>query len=175
MTTRGAGEFISPDLKKKALFVASVASMIDQFNIPNIQLLQDMGMEVDVACNFEKGSTCPPEKIEQLLALLNTLGVNCYQLDFDRHTSNLKGHVKAYRQMSEVLRGERVPVGKEHHSGGNYTFVHCHSPIGGVIGRLTAWRHGGIKTIYTAHGFHFYNGAPLGNWLAFYPVEKTMA
>nr|MCR5346566.1 glycosyltransferase [Fretibacterium sp.] len=47
--------------------------------------------------------------------------------------------------------------------------------IGGVIGRLTAWRHGGIKTIYTAHGFHFYNGAPLGNWLAFYPVEKTMA
>ena len=28
---------------------------------------------------------------------------------------------------------------------------------------------------YTAHGFHFYNGAPLKNWLIFYPVEKCLS
>lgn len=27
--------------------------------------------------------------------------------------------------------------------------------------------------IYTAHGFHFYNGAPLKNWIIFYPIERA--
>lgn len=40
---------------KRMLMLASVASMIDQFNMPNIELLQKMGYEVHVACNFEKG------------------------------------------------------------------------------------------------------------------------
>ena len=26
--------------------------------------------------------------------------------------------------------------------------------------------------MYTAHGFHFYKGAPLKNWIIYYPVEK---
>lgn len=26
--------------------------------------------------------------------------------------------------------------------------------------------------IYTAHGSHFFKGAPLLNWLIFYPIEK---
>lgn len=30
----------------------------------------------------------------------------------------------------------------------------------------------GTKVFYTAHGFHFYKGAPLKNWLLYYPVEK---
>ena len=29
--------------------------------------------------------------------------------------------------------------------------------------------------IYTAHGFHFFKGAPLLNWLLFYPVEWLLA
>ena len=29
--------------------------------------------------------------------------------------------------------------------------------------------------IYTAHGFHFYKGAPLKNWLLYYPAEKFLA
>ncbi len=37
---------------RKVLMCASVASMIDQFNLPNICLLQKMGYEVHVACNF---------------------------------------------------------------------------------------------------------------------------
>ena len=51
---------------KRALILASVASMIDQFNMPFIDLLQQMGFEVDVACNFVKGSTCSDEQIKQL-------------------------------------------------------------------------------------------------------------
>ena len=33
----------------------------------------------------------------------------------------------------------------------------------------------GTKVIYTAHGFHFFKGAPLKNWILFYPVEKMCA
>ena len=42
--------------KKKVLMLASVASMIDQFNMPNIRLLQEMGYEVHVACNYKEGN-----------------------------------------------------------------------------------------------------------------------
>ena len=31
----------------------------------------------------------------------------------------------------------------------------------------------GTTVIYTAHGFHFYQGAPLINWLVYYPVERV--
>ena len=29
--------------------------------------------------------------------------------------------------------------------------------------------------IYTAHGFHFYKGAPLNNWVLYYAAEKILA
>ncbi|MFR2767079.1 MAG: glycosyltransferase [Thomasclavelia sp.] len=56
----------------------------------------------------------------------------------------------------------------------NYSLMHCHSPIGGVLARLAfkKSRKQGTRVIYTAHGFHFYDGAPLKNWIIFYPIEK---
>ena len=51
---------------KRALMYASVASMIQQFNMNNIQILLDLGYEVDVACNFKTGSTISDEKIKEL-------------------------------------------------------------------------------------------------------------
>ena len=32
-----------------------------------------------------------------------------------------------------------------------------------------------VKVYYTAHGFHFYKGAPLKNWLLYYPMEWLCA
>ena len=55
-----------------------------------------------------------------------------------------------------------------------YQFIHCHSPIGGVLGRLAAHKYH-IPVIYTAHGFHFFQGAPKKNWLLFYPVEWLLS
>lgn len=45
-----------------------------------------------------------------------------------------------------------------------------------MLGRLAARkaRKHGTKVFYTAHGFHFYQGAPKKNWLIWYPVEKFM-
>jgi len=47
----------------------------------------------------------------------------------------------------------------------------------GVMTRLAAKqaRKRGTKVLYMVHGFHFYRGAPLLNWLLFWPVESIMA
>ena len=49
--------------------------------------------------------------------------------------------------------------------------------MGGVLARLAARqaRKAGTKVIYTAHGFHFCKGAPLLNWMIYYPIEKWLA
>lgn len=59
----------------------------------------------------------------------------------------------------------------------NYSIIHCHTPMGGVITRLAARkaRKHGTKVLYTAHGFHFYQGAPRMNWIIYYPIEKALA
>lgn len=147
---------------KKMLMLASVASMIDQFNIPNIEILQEQGYEVHVACNFEKGSTCSAEQINELKKLLSKMDVQYFQIDFSRNVLKINEVLKAYQQMKKLCVQER------------YDFIHCHSPIGGVIGRL-AGHATYTKVIYTAHGFHFFKGAPLINWIIFYPIEKWLA
>ncbi len=147
---------------KKMLMLASVASMIDQFNMPNIELLQKMGYEVHVACNFEKGSTCTEERIQKLKKRLREINVRYFQIDFSRSVLKVNEILKSYRQVKTLLL-------KEH-----YDFIHCHSPIGGVVGRIAGHKTH-TKVIYTAHGFHFYKGAPLQNWLLYYPVEKWLS
>lgn len=147
---------------KKMLMLASVASMIDQFNMPNIQLLQEMGYEVHVACNFEKGNTCTSEKIQNLKKNLKNIGVKYYQIDFNRNILKISEILRAYKQVKKLLLRE------------NYNFIHCHSPIGGAVGRIVAHKTH-TKVIYTAHGFHFYKGAPLLNWLLYYPIEKWLS
>lgn len=148
--------------KKRVLLAASVASMIDQFNMSNIRLLQDMGYEVHTACNFEKGNTCDEKRIRKLKKMLRDMGVKMHRWDCPRELHSLKECRNAYRQMQKLL--ERYAV----------EWLHCHSPIGAALARLAALQ-AGVPVIYTAHGFHFYRGAPLKNWLLYYPAEKVLA
>ena len=147
---------------KRALVLASVASMIDQFNMPNIRLMKEMGYEVDVATNFLKGSTCSDEKIAALKKSLKEMNVRCFQIDFSRNVLNIGENIKAYKQAKKIIDEN------------NYALIHSHSPIGGFLSRIAARnaRKNGTKMVYTAHGFHFFKGAPLINWLIFYPIEK---
>ncbi len=62
--------------KPKALIVASVASMIDQFNMQNIELLLENGYDVDVACNCKEGNTISDERISELIDKLKKNNVN---------------------------------------------------------------------------------------------------
>jgi glycosyltransferase involved in cell wall biosynthesis len=146
----------------RALILASVASMIDQFNMENIKLLLRLGFEVDVAANFVDGGTITAERVLDLKRRLSDLGVTVYHVPVPRKISDVKGILSAYRQVKKLCEEKK------------YRIVHCHSPIGGVVCRLAAKgsRKYGTKVIYTAHGFHFYRGAPKINWMLFYPMEK---
>ena len=141
----------------KALVVASIANFITGFEINDIQLLKDLGYEVHCATNFSDAR-------EDRLVRLDDLHVIRHQIDFNRSPVN-KSNIVAYRQLKRLFAEER------------YDLVHCHTPIGGVITRIVGakYRKKGLKILYTAHGFHFFDGAPFKNWVLYYPVEKFLS
>ncbi|SDQ14150.1 glycosyltransferase family 4 protein [Carnobacterium viridans] len=149
---------------KKVLILASVASMIDQFNIPNILLLQELGAEVHVLTNFQNAGTIPKEKAANLKKRLAEMKVQAFDVGINRSPFN-KMNIKAYKEIKKILVTEQ------------YDLVHCQSPIGGVLARIAARtsRKKGTKIVYTAHGFHFFKGATIKNWLIYYPVEFILA
>ncbi len=147
---------------KRILMLASVASMIDQFNQSNIRLLADMGYEVHVACNFRKGNTCDAVHIRRFRRRLGSQGVICHQWDCPRDVLAVRDCLRAFAQLLRLTQAYR------------FEMMHCHSPVGSALARMIAHERG-IRVIYTAHGFHFYKGAPAKNWLFYYPVEKLLS
>ena len=150
---------------KKALMIASVASMIDQFNMRNIALLEQMGYTVEVAANFVCGSNTSKQRVADFQQELSSAGRKYHHVQIPRSIWKIHSILTAWKQVRQLCDENR------------YDIIHCHSPIGGVIARLAArkLRKQGSKVIYTAHGFHFFRGAPVKNWLLFYPAEKLCA
>lgn len=131
---------------KKVLFVATVTKHINAFHIPYLELFKENGYEVHVASRGnEKIKYCDKH----------------YELPFERFPLK-KNNIKTYKELKKIINEN------------NYKIIHCHTPVGGVLTRLAARkaRKKGTRVIYTAHGFHFYKGAPLLNWLIYYPIEK---
>ncbi len=172
VSERNEDSLVQRGAKKRVLLLASVASMIDQFHMPGISLLLEMGLEVHVACNFKEGNTCDKKRLEKLKERLTTMQARWHQWDCPRDlrlfalqnlaVPSAASCARAYRQLLKWFRQY------------SYAWIHCQSPVGGVLARLAAKRCG-IRVMYTAHGFHFYQGAPLKNWLLYYPVEKLLA
>ncbi len=147
---------------KKALMLSSVASMIDQFNMENIKILKSLGYEVHVLANFSFGNTTSDERTKEFKEELENMGIKVYNVPIPRKITAIKEMIFSYKKIKEIC------------SENNYNILHCHSPIGGVLARLAFkdFRKKGGKLIYTAHGFHFFKGAPIKNWIIFYPIEK---
>ena len=151
---------------KRALFVTTTASMIDQFNRGNIATLQKLGYEVHVACNLNAGNTTSDASTHKFVEDMRMIGVQVFDYPFTRapfaYRRNLRMSLKLRKQIKKY----------------RYKIIHCHTPVGGVVARIASafvmgkW---GGRVIYTAHGFHFYRGAPLRNWLLFYPIEREMS
>jgi len=149
-------------MNKRVLMVATVPSMIGQFNMDNIRLLLDMGCQVDVACDFTDTSVWPEQRTKEFKERLSELGIECFQLDFSRSPLKIKRHIDSYKETKKLIKERQ------------YSFMHTHTPIASAIVRAAAHK---LKTkvVYTAHGFHFYKGAPVRNWMIFYPVEKWLS
>ncbi len=141
---------------KKALFVATVVKThMMQFHIPYLKMFKDMGWETAVASrnDYEIKDDC-------VIPYCDTY----YDIPFER-TPWKKANIQSYKMLKKIM------------DEGNYDIIHCHTPVGALIARLAALnaRKKGTKVIYTAHGFHFFKGAPLVNWLCYFPFEWLLS
>lgn len=136
---------------KKILIVSTVSRQFYLFEQGNIEVLKSLGYEVHGAANFEDANE-----------RLDALDIVRHPFDIQRSPFSLK-NIRAYKQLKKIMKSE------------NFDAVHCHSPMGGVLARLAAKSLKLSPVIYTAHGFHFYDGAPRKNWLIYYNVEKFLS
>lgn len=137
----------------KILYVTTISLTMNSFFKSHVEMLVGQGHQVDIACNHRDLPLDP---------LFSRLGCGFYQVDFSRSPRSAD-NLRAYGQLKQVIRK------------GGYHIVHCHTPNASVITRLVCRKFRkktGLQVFYTAHGFHFYKGASLKNWLIFYPVEK---
>lgn len=138
---------------KKILIVSTVSRQFYLFEQANIEVLRSLGYEVHGAANFEDANE-----------RLDSLDIVRHPFDIQRSPFSFK-NIKAYKQLKKIMKSEKFDA------------IHCHSPMGGVLARLAARKalDKGTKVIYTAHGFHFFKGAPLLNWLVYYPIERWLS
>lgn len=144
------------DIRKKALVVSTVSGFVPQFEMQNIDILKNMGFEIHYASNFRNPFYGKDN------SRLNNTGILCHQIPFERSPYHIK-NIMAYFDLKKLEKTEQ------------FDLVHCHTPVGGAVTRLAYIRKNNQFVIYTAHGFHFYLGAPLKNWIFFYPVEKWLS
>ncbi len=135
----------------KILYVTTLGTTFSFFP-EHIKMLLTEGHTVELACNDTESKV--PE-------IYNKLGLQIHTIPFSRSPLS-KANIIAYKKFKKLVQE------------GNYDIVHTHTPNASVIVRLACrrLRKQGLKVFYTAHGFHFYKGAPLLNWLVYYPIEK---
>lgn len=134
---------------RKMLFCATVDYHFKAFHLPYMKWFKEQGWQVDIAASGNIDLPYTDTK---------------YNIPIKRSPFSLD-NIKAYNQLKKIIKEN------------NYDIIHCHTPLGGALARLAASgvRRTGTKVIYTAHGFHFCEGAPLMNWLIYYPIEKYLS
>lgn len=138
---------------KKVLFTATeVKTHINVFRLPYLKWFKEQGYEVHVAAKNDF--------INEPCVILNC--DKYYDIKFARFPFS-KTNINAYKQLKKLMKEN------------NYDIIHCHTPVAGVLTRLAARSSKNATVIYMAHGFHFFKGAPLINWLIYYPVERFCA
>ena len=137
----------------KILYVTTV-SMTMGFFPEHIKMLLNDGHSVEIATNCE----------QPIPEIYNALGCKVHDIPFSRSPFS-KNNLKAYKMLKQLVETE------------HYDIVHTHTPNASMIARLACRkvRKQGTRVFYTAHGFHFFKGAPLKNWLMYYPIERFCA
>ncbi|HPD07175.1 MAG TPA: glycosyltransferase family 4 protein [Candidatus Bipolaricaulis sp.] len=139
-------------IQGRVLFIATVYTHLAAFHIPFMKLLQSWGYEVHAAAATEAGRRSE----------LEAAGIVCHDVRFVRSPVRLQ-NITAYRDLRRLLRRQR------------FDLIHVHTPMAAWLGRLAAKRARQGPVLYTAHGFHFYRGAPWPYWAFYYPAERLAA
>ena len=142
-------------MSRKVLFVATVLRMhVLVFHLPYMRWFQEQGYEVHLCCANDT-----PDPHPQVPSCDRWV-----ELPFSRSPFSADNR-EVFRRLKQLIDAE------------DYALIHCNTPVGGLLGRLAARaaRKRGTRVVYTAHGFHFFTGAPLKNWLLYYPAERLLS
>ena len=94
-------------MNNRVLMVATVPSMIGQFNMDNIRILLDMGYHVDVAVYFNDVSVWPERRVSHFKKQMELLNIECIQLNFSRSPVNWSRHLNSYRQTIKLIQNRQ--------------------------------------------------------------------
>lgn len=139
--------------QKKVLFVATVVKThINVFHLPYLEMFKKRGFKTYVCAknDFENKEECIIPYCDEY-----------YDVPFERSPFKFK-NIQAYMKLKKIIEEEKFDI------------IHCHTPVASILTRVAAIKSRKYRTkvIYTAHGFHFFKGASLINWLIYYPIEK---
>ncbi|WP_198512459.1 glycosyltransferase family 4 protein [Bacillus sp. mrc49] len=136
-------------MEKQVLFCATKDYHFEAFHLPFFKWFKEQGYKVHTAAQGDLDLPFVDKKHV----------ISIQRSPFKRE------NLRAYKELKTIIENN------------DFQIIHCHTPMGGVLGRLAGRksRARDTKMIYTAHGFHFCKGAPLLNWLIYYPIEKSLA
>lgn len=144
------------------MMITTTAYMSERFNRDNIRILDELGYEVHVVANFKIGNPTTKDVLQEFVSWVRKHNGKCIHIPITARPTNVGSLMKSYRECVSLIR--------EH----QYDFIHCHTAVASVIARMAAHRCK-TKVIYTAHGFQFFKGGPVKDWLLYYPVEKFLS
>lgn len=136
---------------KHALLVSTVSRQFTLFDQENIAILKGLGYKVHCVANYS-------DEVENM----DLLKIEKHHIDIQRSPFSIK-NIKAFQQLYKIFKMHKFDI------------VHCHAPMGGILGRCCAFLSNTTPVFYTAHGFHFYKGAPYINNFIYKNVERLAA
>jgi glycosyltransferase involved in cell wall biosynthesis len=133
----------------KLLIAATIPETITAFLLPYVSHMQRRGWQVDgLARGINASAAC------------RAAFDNVVDVPWSRQPLDPRNFSGTPREIRDLVLQER------------YDVVHVHTPVAGFVTRFALrGKPAGVKVVYTAHGFHFYQGGPRLRNLLFTKLE----
>lgn len=100
------------------LLITTISGFLPKFLMQDVRILQEMGYTVHYASNFDMPVyECDRKELEKQ-------GIVCHHVPIVKNPLALTAHIAALRQLNQLVEKEKIGM------------VHCHNPVGGVLGRM---------------------------------------
>lgn len=136
--------------RPRLLLVTTVASTLRAFLLPFAAHYRALGWQVDALASG--ASSC-----SECIGAFDSV----FDAPWDRNPLSLTRNFGAARVVRGVV------------ANGQYDLIHVHTPVAAMVTRTALrLRENSPRVVYTAHGFHFYQGGRPSRNLAFMMLEK---